>query len=59
LLLKFVGHSITFLEIGVLDVGSLFMWQDFLGKDARIIGVNLNPHATKWLDYGFEIFFGD
>lgn len=59
LLLKFVGYPITFLEIGVLDGGSLFMWRDFLGKDARIIGVDLNPHATKWRDYGFEIFIGD
>ena len=59
LLLKFVGLPITFLEIGILDGGSLFMWRDFLGKDARIIGVDLNPAAAKWRDYGFEIFIGD
>lgn len=59
LLLKFVGLPITFLEIGILDGGSLFMWRDFLGDKARIIGVDLNPEATKWREHGFEIFIGD
>lgn len=59
LLSKFVGLSVTFLEIGILDGGSLFMWRDFLGDNARIIGVDLNPEATKWREYGFEIFIGD
>ena len=59
LLTKFVGESITFVEIGILDGGSLFMWRDFLGKNARIIGVDLNHEATKWREYGFEIFIGD
>ena len=59
LLTKFVGQTITFVEISILDGGSLFMWRDFLGKNARIIGVDLNPEATKWREYGFEIFIGD
>ena len=59
LLTKFIGETITFVEIGILDGGSLFMWRDFLGKNARIIGVDLNPEATKWREHGFEIFIGD
>ena len=59
LLIKFVGKSITFIEIGVLDGGSLFMWRDFFGESARIIGVDLNPDAVKWREHGFEIFIGD
>ena len=43
LLLKFVGLPITFLEIGILDGGSLFMWRDFLGDNARIIGFKSTP----------------
>ena len=35
------------------------MWRDFFGKNARIIGVDLNPEATKWREHGFEIFIGD
>jgi hypothetical protein len=59
LLTKFVGETITFVEIGILDGGSLFMWRDFLGKNARIIGVDLNPEAVKWREHGFEIYIGD
>jgi hypothetical protein len=56
---KYQGKAITFLEIGVLGGGSLFMWRAFLGPSARIIGVDLNPEAKKWEAYGFEIFIGD
>lgn len=35
------------------------MWRDFFGAGARIIGVELNPAATKWREHGFEIFIGD
>jgi len=59
LLLKFVGQPITFIEIGVLEGGSLFMWRDFFGKNARVIGIDMNPEAAKWREHGFEIFIGD
>ncbi|MGE4558412.1 MAG: class I SAM-dependent methyltransferase [Desulfovibrionaceae bacterium] len=50
--------EITFVEIGVLGGGSLFMWRDFFGPKARIIGVDLNPAAKKWENEGFEIHIG-
>jgi hypothetical protein len=53
------GTACTFVEIGVLNGGSLFMWRDWLGKDARIIGIDLNPGALKWREHGFEIYIGD
>lgn len=59
LLAKFIGEDIIFVEVGVLNGGSLFMWRDFLGKKARIIGVDLNPEAKRWRDHGFEIFIGN
>ena len=59
ILCEFVGKKITFVEIGVLEGGSLFMWRSFLGKEARIIGIDLNPEAIKWRKYGFEIYIGD
>ena len=58
LLSKYRGGKITFVEIGVLGGGSLFMWRDFFGKEARIIGIDLNPSAKKWEKDGFEIFIG-
>lgn len=50
--------EITFVEIGILDGGSLFMWRDYFGPKARIIGVDLNPDAKKWEKDGFEIHIG-
>jgi hypothetical protein len=52
------GKEATFVEIGILDGGSLFMWRDYFGPNARIIGVDLNPEAKKWEKEGFEIHIG-
>lgn len=60
--LLFSGYrdqEITFIEIGVLQGGSLFMWRDFFGPKARIIGIDLNPDAKRWEEHGFEIYIGD
>lgn len=59
LLSNYSGKEITFIEIGVLEGGSLFMWREFFGPSARIIGVDLNPSALKWQEEGFEIVIGD
>ncbi len=53
------GTACTFIEIGILEGGSLFMWRNWLGDKARIIGFDLNPGALKWQEYGFEIIIGD
>lgn len=53
------NKKIIFVEIGVLDGGSLFMWREYFGDKARIIGVDLNPQAKKWEKEGFEIYIGN
>ena len=53
------GTDCTFIETGVYHGGSLFMWRAWLGPEARIIGVDLNPNVLKWKDHGFEIYVGD
>jgi cephalosporin hydroxylase len=58
LLAKYRGRTFTFIEIGVLNGGSLFMWRDYFGPAARIIGIDINPDAKKWEKDGFEIFLG-
>ena len=58
LLEEYIGKDIIFVEIGVLDGGSLFMWREFFGEEARIIGIEINESAKVWEDYGFEIFIG-
>ena len=55
---KYVGKKITFVEIGVLQGGSLFMWREYFGKDARIIGIDLHPNAKELEKHGFEIYVG-
>lgn len=59
LLIPYQNKKITFVEVGVLHGGSLFMWREFFGSKARIIGVDLNPRAKKWEAEGFEIHIGD
>lgn len=56
---KYRNQEIVFVEVGVLDGGSLFLWRDYFGPKARIIGIDLNPAAGKWKDFGFEIYIGD
>jgi hypothetical protein len=56
---QYRGKSITFIEVGVYNGGSLFMWRDYFGPKARIIGVEFNPLAKKWEKDGFEIYIGN
>ena len=49
----------VFVEVGILSGGSLFMWREYFGPEARIIGVDLNPDAAKWREHGFEVYIGD
>ncbi|MBT8581165.1 class I SAM-dependent methyltransferase [Polynucleobacter paneuropaeus] len=58
LLSQYRGKSITFVEVGVLNGGSLFMWRNFFGPQARIIGIDFNPLAKRWEQDGFEIYIG-
>ena len=59
LLNKFINKEITFVEVGILNGGSLSMWRDYFGSKARIIGIDLNPVTKKFEKDGFEIFIGD
>ena len=56
---QYRNKKIIFVEIGVFSGGSLFMWREFFGKDARIIGIDLNKDALRFQNYGFEIFIGN
>ena len=59
LLSRFKNRPITFVEVGILHGGSLFMWRDYLGPEARIIGIDVDPVARRWESSGFEIHIGD
>jgi hypothetical protein len=53
------NKPIIFVEVGVLNGGSLFMWRKYLGSQARIIGIDFNPLAKRWEKEGFEIHIGN
>ena len=59
LLTRFRNKKIIFVEIGVFSGGSLFMWRNFFGRKAKIIGIELNPEAKKFEKYGFKIEIGN
>ena len=48
---KYRNKKIIFVEIGVFSGGSLFMWRNFFGKKAKIIGIDLNPESKKFEKY--------
>ena len=52
-------HGLIMVEIGVADGGSLIVWSEFFGPNARIIGIDLDPAAAAMREKGFEIFIGD
>ena len=56
---NFINKNKIFVEVGVSNGGSLFMWKNFFGPNARVIGIDFNPTAKKWEKYGFEIYIGN
>ena len=56
---KFLKKKIKIVEVGIGDGGSLFMWKNFFGKNAKIIGIELNPEAKNLEKNGFKIYNGD
>ena len=56
---RFRGERITFVEIGVQNGGSLRMWRDYFGPQARLIGVDVDPRCKALEAEGFEIWIGD
>ena len=56
---KYKNKKITFVEVGVANGGSLFVWKKYFSKKSRIIGIDLNPEAIKLRKDGFEIYIGN
>ena len=56
---KFRNKKIVFVEVGVLNGGSLEMWKKFFHPQSRIIGIDFNPECKKFEKPGIEIFTGD
>tara|TARA_A100001011_G_C14257761_1_gene820856 strand:- start:692 stop:1504 length:813 start_codon:yes stop_codon:yes gene_type:complete len=53
---KFKNSEIIFVEIGIFNGGSLRMWKDYFGKNAKIIGIDINPECKKFEKTNENIF---
>jgi hypothetical protein len=56
---RFRGETITMIEIGIFNGGSLRMWKDYFGPNATIVGVDINPGCKKYEEPGIEVLIGD
>ncbi len=56
---KFVGQQVTIVEIGIYSGGSLGMWRSYFGKDAQIVGIDIEPSCTAYETEAVRIFIGD
>lgn len=56
---RFVGRPVNLLEIGVAGGGSLQLRRAYLGPQATIHGLDIDPAAREMDAEGFRIYIGD
>lgn len=56
---RYRGKPLVMVEIGVFHGGSLGMWKDYFGPQAKIVGVDINPRAARFADDQVDIVIGD
>jgi hypothetical protein len=55
---KYKNKPIVILEIGVYQGGSLNMWRDYFGKEAKIFAIDINPLCKQFETENTKIFIG-
>jgi len=55
---KFRNKEIVVLEIGVFQGGSLQMWKNYFGDNAKIYGIDINPKCKLLEENNIEIIIG-
>ena len=58
-LTQFRGREIRLLEFGIWHGGSLQMWRHYLGPQAQIVGVDINPACSQFAEPGIDVVIGD
>lgn len=53
------GRPVRLVEFGVFHGGSLQMWRHYLGPQAEIVGVDINPQCATLAEPGIAIEIGD
>lgn len=55
---KYQNKPVVILEIGVYQGGSLNMWRDYFGEEAKIYAIDINPSCKQFEKKNTEIFIG-
>jgi len=56
---RFRGKPCTFVEIGCGEGGSLQLWKRFLGRRAKIVGLDIRPECREFAEEQIHIEIGD
>ena len=56
---RFVGREVHVLEIGIYSGGSLLMWKEYFGENAKIYGVDIHESGRGFEDERTKVFIGD
>jgi cephalosporin hydroxylase len=56
---RFRGRPVVVLEFGVNQGGSLEMWRDYFGPEAKIFGVDIDPRCQQFEADNIRILIGD
>jgi 23S rRNA U2552 (ribose-2'-O)-methylase RlmE/FtsJ/multidrug resistance efflux pump len=56
---RFRGTDVCIVEIGIYQGGSLQMWRDYFGANAKIIGVDIDPRCKELEEEGIEVIIGN
>lgn len=56
---NFRSTDVYVVEFGVSHGGSLQMWKNYFGPEAKIYGVDINPHCKQLEEDQITIFIGD
>jgi|TARA_B110000902_G_scaffold217047_1_gene250076 23S rRNA U2552 (ribose-2'-O)-methylase RlmE/FtsJ len=55
---RFRDKEVVILEIGVSNGGSLQMWKEYFGKNAKIYGIDIDPRCKEFEEDNIKIFIG-
>lgn len=56
---RYINRSLSVLEIGVLDGGSLSLWRNYLGPHSKILGIDTDQEAKQHENFQISVEIGD
>lgn len=56
---RYRGKPVNIVEIGVFHGGSIQLWKDYFGPQAKIYGVDIDPRCKQFEEENVRILIGD